>query len=349
MEIRQCQESDLPALFDVFKDVFRGNPRLIEKKYFDWLFLYSPYNQDGYNFWLAWESNLICGFAGGIPLEFCHQGKKVMACEVINLQGNLIKNKNVGLELLGIYTKQFDYRFYRAISDDARKIYQLMKIPILDELARYVLGLNVDLMGKLFKADEIKKLHLSQWIPDQDEGNFIFIKKFEKDFEHCFVWDSITSHLIYSEKYLNWRYVDIPSHEYHIIQGDTEEYVVYRCEQIKDQRDCWVIRILEFNVKPVHGKQALNKIFNHLKEKGNLVLMDFFTSTVEIGKALTELGFVDTTKLEGKPIPHLFRPIHYSDGYALALDIPPHFKKREFDFGSCYTTKGDSDLDRVKL
>ncbi len=67
-----------------------------------------------------------------------------------------------------------------------------------------------------------------------------------------------------------------------------------------------------------------------------------------MGASLEKLGFLPSSALSSQ-IPDLFRPTNYSGGIAVAIDMPPHREERKLDFGQWYITKGDSDVDRVKL
>lgn len=50
-EIKRCTAEDIPALFELFSDVYKHNPRLQEIDYFNWQFLENPYQEkDEYAF-----------------------------------------------------------------------------------------------------------------------------------------------------------------------------------------------------------------------------------------------------------------------------------------------------------
>ncbi|GAI51696.1 unnamed protein product, partial [marine sediment metagenome] len=67
--LQKCREEDIPMLFELFKTVYRFNPRLKERDYFDWQFKDNPFNNHkDYTFWIMWEENTIKGFISYIPI-----------------------------------------------------------------------------------------------------------------------------------------------------------------------------------------------------------------------------------------------------------------------------------------
>ena len=109
-----------------------------------------------------------------------------------------------------------------------------------------------------------------------------------------------------------------------------------------------VIRILEWNIEEKVAKNALSYLVQQGKKEKS-IMIDFHCTAKEIGKELTKFGFF-SEKVLATSIPYLFRPIHYKNqGFSIAIDFPPHRRPRSFDFNEWYITKGDSDIDRIKL
>ena len=98
------------------------------------------------------------------------------------------------------------------------------------------------------------------------------------------------------------------------------------------------------------GDSASNALAVILREarENECILIDFFCTAEEVGKELSQHGFFPESSVSSK-IPYLFRPIHYADGISLAIDLPPHQTERSIDYFEWYFTKGDNDIDRIKL
>jgi hypothetical protein len=146
-------------------------------------------------------------------------------------------------------------------------------------------------------------------------------------------------------RYLNWRYLDIPKHDYRVIR--TERGLgVYRLETIMGT-DAGVVRILEWTFGTDEAAGALATIMADAEPR-NPILVDCHCTHPAVGASLRPLGFVPQSATK-TPMPDLFRPTYRSGGYAVAIDLPPHRARRTVDFDRWYITIGDSDIDRVKL
>ena len=97
----------------------------------------------------------------------------------------------------------------------------------------------------------------------------------------------------------------------------------------------------------MHGNCGLVYILRDGESDG-VILIDFICTATEIGNELVKYGFLPDNALRSQ-IPYRFRPIHYTDGIQVGIDMPPHRKKRTINFNEWYITKGDGDIDRVKL
>ena len=80
----------------------------------------------------------------------------------------------------------------------------------------------------------------------------------------------------------------------------------------------------------------------------SVIMLDFFCTADIVGQELEKLGFVRAEQLQSDT-PCLFRPIKNTKGISVAIDMPPHRTKRSLDFSKWYITKGDTDIDRIKL
>jgi hypothetical protein len=146
-------------------------------------------------------------------------------------------------------------------------------------------------------------------------------------------------------RYLNWRYFDVPKHKYQAIKI-ADQFAIFRIEPIMGA-EVSVVRILEWTFAADNGPSALAWIIR-ASESQRPILMDFYCSCESIGRSIEQFGFVRQCTTS-KPMPDLFRPTNYSDGIAVAIDLPPHRTARQIDFRNWYITAGDSDVDRVKL
>jgi sialate O-acetylesterase len=145
---------------------------------------------------------------------------------------------------------------------------------------------------------------------------------------------------------LNWRYVDIPKHHYRTIRN-ASGFAIFRFESIKDT-DEKVLRILEWGFQDCDSQEMMNTLLDVAKEE-RAILADFFCSSTAIGQAFERMGFLNSDDTGEEPIPYQFRPLNQAPGIEMAIDFPPHRKRRSFPFASWYITKGDGDIDREKI
>jgi hypothetical protein len=178
------------------------------------------------------------------------------------------------------------------------------------------------------------------------EVNFVHHFEDEEDFtfDH---WPEIIGYSRRLGRFLNWRYFEIPRHNYKALRSPNGQFAVYRIETIKDHTET-VLRILEWNLAGPSAVSAMKMIVDDAREH-NAILMDFFCTAEIVGLELEKLGFLPEKQLLTQ-IPYLFRPIKWeAPGISAAIDLPPHRTKRHIDFLQWYITKGDTDMDRIKL
>ena len=350
--IQQCQEADLDELFELFQQVYKGNHRLVEKDYFDWQFKGTPFCEDSnYTFWILREGAIIKGFLGYVPIEYRFDSSiRKGAC---TLNWHAFDKGISGLQLLSKFLEEFDSRFLIGLSQKSINIYQSFRFPILKGMPRWIGVCDREKVASYFKItdqDHLAMLYrsaqaLEESVPFEDIKS---VQRFEGHQE--FFWNEFPGDVGYirrTGRYLNWRYVDIPGHDYGVITSNKNQFGVYRVEQIKDHQDC-VIRILEWNFSGQFARQALAFLTNIAKER-NAILIDFFSTASNVGQSLEALGFISKQMLPVDVIPYLFRPIHFADGIHMAVHVPKLGAEDTFRFEQWYITKGDSDLDRVKL
>jgi hypothetical protein len=249
----------------------------------------------------------------------------------------------------------FDYRFHIGLSGDSKAVYAMYRIPLLNEMPRWVGVLDPQTAADLFEitdsvsvtplresAESLLRFGIS--VPD---GEVSVCGRFNDGEEFFFdSWPGITGHVRRTGSYLNWRYADIPFHDYRMVRDGSGGFGVYRVETIMGTEHR-VMRILEWNFKGASADYAMAFLVREGRNEG-AVIMDFFCTASFVGEELTRLGFFNENMTAPK-IPYLFRPLFRTEGISLAIDLPPHRRARTLDFDQWYITKGDSDIDRMKL
>lgn len=352
MIIRRCREDDIPRLFEIFKDVYAANPRLQERDYFDWQFRDTPFDQDReHKFWILWDGLNIRGFLGFVPIEFKYDGQISRGAWTMNW--HTIGENASGLQLLTRYMKDHDNRFLIGLSPVSVSIYKAYRIPLLAALPRWVGIMNPDRVASLFSIqhpENKEKLGVGHktLMRHTDTTGISPCARFNDDEEfHWSSWPSVRGYIRRTGVYLNWRYIDIPHHNYRAIRGPEGQFAVYRIETVKGFEEC-VIRLVEWNFAGIWAERALASILQQ-GLRSAAILVDFFCTAGAVGSSLVQLGFLPESSFQTEPIPYLFRPICHTDGIQLAIDLPPHRRERHLDFNAWNITKGDSDIDRVKL
>ena len=346
MEITHFEDNDFKDLKRIFEEVYAHNPRMQERDYFDWQFKDNPYTdgQGKHNFLVSRQGYEIDGFLGFIPFKLKYKEEIFLACDVINWFA-----RESGFLLLSEIFEKYDYRTYFAITDKALDLYRRLKVPILDKIPRYLAVVNNQAVEFFSIADnELKEKMLLSFNKLESTANsegIEEIESFEDDKIYPFVWKSAEAYRLMEGKYLNWRYIKIPSHSYKVIKNSNDEFAVLRKEFIKGT-DYEVIRILEWNFSSGASEKAIGFIKqNYVNE--NTLIIDFFSTLQESGDVLTQYGFF-FDEINCGSIPYLFRPLFYGDGINCGIDLPPHREARNLDFSKWYITKGWSDIDRFK-
>lgn len=203
----------------------------------------------------------------------------------------------------------------------------------------------------LFRLDHKQDLqiirHSSVACQNHSTGTEIFVcNRFADDAEFRFDHiPPVTNYIRRTGAYLNWRYFDIPRHNYRGLYAKTGQFAVYRIETITGQNAA-VLRLLEWSFTTDLATQAMGRLLQDARRQ-NVILMDFFCTAPAVGRELENLGFFPNTALT-TPLPYLFRPICQAEPISVAIDLPPHGQLRNLDFSTWYITKGDSDIDRIK-
>jgi len=350
MVVEPCTTQALPELFEKFADWYRFNPRLRERNFFDWQFKNAPtrLSDDEYDFLiLRNDQGAITGCLGFAGFEFKCDGRLQTGAWTHNWYAQ--EQREGGLALLLRFFEIVDNRFMLRFNRNAARVFALLKIPMRAAVPRWWAVTDVNIATDLFRPDAEQRAAFARsadaMAQAEAAGDVTAVTRFNPadEFTLAHLGDGIRLPRR-TGGYLNWRYFDIPRHRYRAIRSE-QGFAVYRVEAVMGT-DHNVLRILEWTF----GKEsdsALALIRSETAAEKPLFL-DFSCTCPRAARALEKSGFVrdgETTK----PLPDLFRPLNYSGGYALGIDLPPHRTTRAVDFASWYITTGDSDVDRVKL
>jgi hypothetical protein len=348
--LRKCQEKDISRLVEIFKVAYKFNPRMQERDYFDWQFKSSPFNnEDDYTFWIIENDREIKSFIGYIPLQFRFNKDIYSGCYTANWF-SLSKDASA-IMLLNKLIADFDNVFIFGLTNTARQIYDLYRIPVLKEVPRWIAVIDVEKVNSLFKISDTDGFgrrikDCSQLLSGSADGIY-YCDRFSAEEEFLFEhWESINGYCRRTGNYLNWRYLDIPRHNYKMIRDNNGQFGVYRIERIMESDES-IIRILEWSFKGDNAKKAMSLIMQDGMKQG-AIIADFFCTSYEIGSELEHICFFKEN-VSDSPIPYLYRPVHFTEGLKVAIDMPPHRKKKDLNFNEWYISKGDGDIDRIKL
>jgi len=350
--IHFCTERDLPELMERFADWYRHNPRLQERAYFDWQFRDGPTRlaDAEYDFLIlrnaADEITGCLGFAG---FEFRVGDEVRLGGWTHNWMAP--QQGDAGLALLWRFMELVENRFLLRLNEKSGAVVKLLRVPMLGTMPRWWAAIDAELVTAHFNIHQQEdRQHLTQSAEafrraiGDDEVHRLDCFATEDEFD-LGRFGGATGLARRTGRYLNWRYRDIPNHNYQFLRTETG-VGVYRLEQVIGT-DVSVIRLLEWTFDDRETRSALATVLADTATQ-NPVLIDFHTTFAPLGDMLRRCGFVPQS-MTATPMPDLFRPTFHSGGYAVAIDLPPHRQARSVAFDKWYITAGDSDIDRVKL
>lgn len=349
--IRTITSNDIPAVLRAFKEIYPANPRLQEIEYLNWQFRDNPgESRDAeYSLLVLEREERFVAFLGYVPLRFQFDDVVKRGCSTCTWYSN--GSDGGGLAVLSTLMVKFDNRFLIGLSDISASIYSLYKIPLLPRLPRWVATPNAEALADLLKlgSDQRSILDNSAALLGRESSDPVAIttvSRFTDDpLQRC-PFSTVQGFVIRNAAYLNWRYIDIPHHRYQVVRDPDGGYAVFRIEQIMGHSFA-ALRIIEWWITSRWGAQAIAFISGVARE-ARVIVMDFFCTALEVGEYLQTFGFFRDTSTS-PPVPDRFRPLNDSGGICIALDLPPHRRARELNFSQWYISKGDGDIDRVKL
>lgn len=338
-------------MFELFKKAYPSNPRLQEKDYFDWQFKNTPYSKgDEYAFWILWEGDTIQAFLGYMPIQLRYCGIVCEGCYTHNWFS--LGSGTYGLKLMSWLMTEYDFTVLVGLSSISQQIFGTLGFQLQRQMPRWIGMIQPELVCSLFSisdpSDQEKIGESNKRLMDHQDATGIYCcERFDPDDEFLLdQWPEIKGYCRRTGPYLNWRYIDIPRHNYRALRCTQGQFGVYRIESIMGY-EASVIRIVEWTFRGAWVRKALASILQDGLNCGS-VLIDFFCTAESLGNELVEFGFFPESAWHYR-IPHLFRPIHLTDGICIAIDMPPHQRDQQTNFDEWYITKGDSDIDRVKF
>lgn len=372
IDVAAATIAETPALKARFADWYRFNPRLQEDAYLRWQFQSAPARaaRDG-------ADGTAATAAGALDI-LIHRGPDgaVLGClghcpfigrdGAARFVGGWTHNwmaapdvKGSGLALLAAFHGLYEHRFLLRLSGQAAAVFRAMRIPMLARLPR---------VWAIPDPEAYQRLRALAARPGTDAlwpgaeaaqasaaalaragGAAAFTDRLdpERDY-HPGGWRGVEAGAERSGAYLAWRYLQAPKHPYRFFSSDNG-FAVWRAEAaqgIDGAEGPAVVRLLEWTFPPEETGAALARLL--AGPARGAALIDFHCTANVITETLTPFGFFPDAA-EGAAPPDLFRPLHWSGGYAVAIDRPPHRTARSEDFSRWLITLGDSDLDRVKL
>lgn len=348
--IRKLKETDIAELFVIFESSYPSNPTIRKKPFFDWYYKNSPYNKsDEYSFLIATsEDQAIRAFIGYIPLEFVTPNG-IIIVHLITNWFSLVRGID-GILIIENLFSRFENFLMIGITPQALPIYQEYDrssvVQLLDPLEFSTAVLDVDSVVNQFPETinyidilkMSKKTILKTNLKSDLNPKYGFDEN-ENEFEMQYLSkDKLFSHIRKNTKYLNWRYFQIPFHNYKMVKNIRGSACFYRIEKIMNT-SLYVTHIVEWGVHKDDVSDILGAIVRDSLEN-NSILIDFQSSEISID--LENTGFIKSGKIKSS-IPRKFRPIFHSDPVISAVKINDN-SVVNFIFSS-----GDSDVDRIKL
>jgi hypothetical protein len=344
VEIRPCLEEDLPELFDLFREAYRYNPNMVNKNYFDWLYKGTPFSErEGYEFYLLLESGSIKAIAGCLPVEYRLDGKVERGSWVWNWHA--FAQGFYGLYLWEHLKEQYGTVFVSGITEKALQIYKLKEVPVIERTPRWIGILDRNLCRSVLGGTEEFWQQFTQvsFLPGKE---VFFADRFD-DHEEFFLEEllNVRGYCRRTGKFLNWRFKDIPNHNYQLIRSHNGQYGVFRIEKIKGF-DQAVTRIIEWTFDGRLSKEALGLICETSRLEKS-IMIDFFSTALQPGRFLEQCGFL-AEKDVGFSVPRLFRPLKLSSGISFGIDRSLGSPSNRM-FADWYITNADNDSERIKL
>tara|TARA_B100000745_G_scaffold212852_2_gene141089 strand:- start:4020 stop:5057 length:1038 start_codon:yes stop_codon:yes gene_type:complete len=345
MSIHRLKISKWEELQKLFTKVYPNNPLIRQLDHFNWQYLSE---EKQYNFFVSFNKEGINGFIGYVPCNLWINGKIASGCMLQHWTS--LPKDITGLRLLNKAVENLDNRLLLGLSSESYPICQSLKIPTHDSIERYVLILPSAAASKYFNHNTFTNNYFIDNSELSKTSVIEAVYRFDDDIDYSVLHNgNYANGVRRTGKYLNWRYIDIPSHQYKVFVSKTcpTMYCVLRKEQILGSDDN-VVRITEWTFDKASSACALSYIIDNIADH-QTILIDFYCTLSSLGDTMTKIGFTLSSNIK-ENIPALFRPLNYiKHDLRVAIDLPPHRRDRTIDIHQWYITKGDSDMDRLKV
>ncbi len=168
---------------------------------------------------------------------------------------------------------KYDNLFFSVLTADSINILKILHVPVLTEMPRWIGVLNSKRFLELIEVKEENDRSMLQesyehlTAVDKSEPGYRcqrFDKKDDFMFDH---WPSIIGYSRRTGSFLNWRYFDIPRHNYKALRSNEGEFAVYRIETISNHTEA-VVRILEWNFSGESAEKAMGTVVKDGLEQG---------------------------------------------------------------------------------
>ena len=282
--VRRCTGGDIEQLMQLFERTYRHNPRLWEADYFDWQFKGGPFaTDDSYNILLVEANSRISSFIGYVPIEYRCGPEVHRGCWPQNWA--CMGKDYSGLTVLSALMADYDNLFYSGLAPDTVKIFKMFNVPILMQMPRWIGILDARRTSRLFNLSDStdqELLHRSQAeLVGQHRGGAVTrCDRFEPTEEFTFDhWQDIDGYCRRTGAWLNWRYFDIPRHNYRGLKDSDGQFAVYRIESIAGREEA-VVRLLEWTFCGRSVSDAMATIVQDAVEHG-AILIDFSARPVK--------------------------------------------------------------------
>lgn len=316
-------------------------------------------DKDHLTFLGAWIDGQVIGLLGVMPFIFNDRGKKGLACTLANwIVHPEYRNSGAGLALIN-YVHNFKPSIILAmgLSDEAAKLYKLMRWSYIEDVPRWIGILNKDVVVKtLLNEDstpirhvnplqviEVSSMDTCEEVYEIDEESWNqFLNKY-------FTKKSIGVNRDYT--YLNWRYFSHPTFEYRKFvcrnENEIKGLMVVRIELI--QKKYKIGRIVEFIASDQDSAVLLANELISLDSE--ILFYDFYCFSSISSWGLEAIGFKRVFNSAKDPfmLPTRFQPVDASNtklGAAMYISEKQIIKLNHLADQMWYLTKGDADQDR---
>jgi GNAT superfamily N-acetyltransferase len=304
----------------------------------------------------AYHNEKLVGFFAYFPFLLNRYGKRSYGFHTAQWYTYPeYRGKSLGLKLLNSAwnSNRLEICFALGNNDTARAIFKKWNWPFIELWPRYLLVLDKNQCRRFLVNDNESLTYLNNLSnPRFTRRREDMINIEEPKTIKGLVWDNfywnefatISVGPAREEKYLLWRYEDIPLFKYRYLtaslNGFLQGLLIYRIEKVRDTQEK-VVRIVEFMSTLQCSGPLLDRLI-HLSLMENAAFVDFFCTSHFYASTLFERGFIQDNLNNHYILPFLFQPL---DITKLTLDIAwkvsDTVRLSDQGWEGLYLTKGD--------